>query len=75
MNAGHMAFCASDEWRRTVRDTILPVALQGVALGDDAIEIGPGPGFTTDVLRTLTRHLTAVEIDEGLAAVAGRANR
>ena len=68
MNPGHMAFCASDEWRRTVRDTILPVALQGVALGADAIEIGPGPGFTTDVLRTLTSHLTAVEVDEGLAA-------
>ena len=43
MNAGHMAFCASDEWRRMVHDTILPVALQGVELGDDAIEIGPGP--------------------------------
>ena len=37
-------------------------------LGDDAIEIGPGPGFTTDILRTMTARLTAVEIDEGLAA-------
>jgi SAM-dependent methyltransferase len=67
MNPGHMAFCASEEWRRTVRDTILPVALRGVDLGDDAIEIGPGPGFTTDVLRTMTPRLTAVEVDEGLA--------
>jgi SAM-dependent methyltransferase len=67
MNTGHMAFCASEEWRRTVRDTILPVALRGVDLGDDAIEIGPGPGFTTDVLRTMTARLTAVEVDEGLA--------
>ena len=33
-----------------------------------AIEIGPGPGFTTEVLRTMTARLTAVEIDEGLAA-------
>jgi SAM-dependent methyltransferase len=68
MNPGHMAFCASEEWRRTVRDTILPVALRGVDLGDDAIEIGPGPGFTTDVLRRTTPRLTAVEVDEGLAA-------
>jgi SAM-dependent methyltransferase len=39
-----------------------------VTLGDDALEIGPGPGFTTDILRTRTAHLTAVELDAGLAA-------
>jgi SAM-dependent methyltransferase len=63
-----MEFCASEDWRRMVQDDILPEALQGVELGDAAIEIGPGPGFTTEVLRTVTAHLTAVEIDEGLAA-------
>jgi SAM-dependent methyltransferase len=68
MNEGHMAYCASEDWRRLVHDTILPVALRDVDLGADALEIGPGPGFTTDVLRTRTDHLTAVEIDEGLAA-------
>jgi SAM-dependent methyltransferase len=62
-----MEYCASDDWRRLVHETILPVALQDVQLGDAAIEIGPGPGFTTDILRTKTAHLTAVEIDEGLA--------
>ncbi len=68
-----MEYCASEDWRRMVHDTILPEALRGVELGDDAIEIGPGPGFTTDVLRTMTARLTAVEIDEGLAAsLAGR---
>lgn len=68
MNAAHMEFCASDDWRRLVHETILPEALRGVELGDEAIEIGPGPGFTTDILRTMTRRLTAVEIDGGLAA-------
>ena len=68
VNAGHMEYCASEDWRKLVHETILPVALRGVELGDDAIEIGPGPGFTTDVLRTMTAHLTAVELDEGLAA-------
>jgi len=63
-----MVFCASEDWRRIVQEEILPTALHGVALGDDAIEIGPGPGFTTDVLRTMTAHLTAVEVDERLAA-------
>jgi len=68
VNAGHMEFCASEDWRRMVRDEILPQALRGVELGDAAIEIGPGPGFTTEVLRTMTARLTAVEIDDGLAA-------
>ncbi len=63
-----MVFCASEDWRRIVQEDILPTALHGVALGNDAIEIGPGPGFTTDVLSTMTAHLTAVEVDEGLAA-------
>jgi len=62
-----MVFCASEDWRRIVQEDILPTVLHGVALGDDAIEIGPGPGFTTDVLRTMTAHLTAVEVDERLA--------
>jgi SAM-dependent methyltransferase len=50
-----------------VEETILPEALRGVSLGDDVIEIGPGPGLTTDVLRTLTARLTAVEFDPALA--------
>src|SRR6202042_2472683 len=68
VNQAHMEYCASDDWRRLVHETILPVALAGVALGDDALEIGPGPGFTTDILQTKTAHLTAVELDEGMAA-------
>lgn len=71
MNEQHMVFCAGEDWRRMVQEDILPVALRGVDLGDDALEIGPGPGFTTDVLRTMTAHLTAVEIDPGLAASLG----
>ena len=68
MNAYHLEFCASDEWRQIVEETILPVALRHVDLGPRVLEIGPGPGFTTDVLRTKTERLTAVEIDPDLAA-------
>lgn len=56
-----------------VEETILPEALRGLDLGDDVIEVGPGPGLTTDVLRTRTTHLTALEFDPDLAAaLAGR---
>jgi SAM-dependent methyltransferase len=68
-----MEFCASPAWRQLVEDVILPVALDGTDLGPTVIEIGPGPGFTTDVLKGLTTSLTAVEIDPELArALANR---
>ena len=52
---------------------ILPEALDDLDLGNDVVEVGPGPGFTTDVLRTRTDRLTAVEIDRALAdALAAR---
>ena len=68
MNDAHLVFCASPEWRQIVEELILPVALADTDLGDDVIEVGPGPGFTTDVLRTRTARLTAVEVDDELAA-------
>ena len=67
MNEAHMKFCASPEWRQIVEERILPDALQDVDLGHDIIEIGPGPGFTTDVLRRLSDRVTAVEVDPDLA--------
>ena len=53
MNWFHRQVCRSGRWRRRVEGELLPWALQGVELGDDVLEIGPGPGVTTDVLRGL----------------------
>jgi SAM-dependent methyltransferase len=39
-----------------------------VELGDDVLELGPGPGATTDLLRRRTRRLTALEVDATAAA-------
>ena len=50
-----------------LEEQILPPVLRDLDLGDDVIEIGPGPGFTTDVLRRRAAHVTAVEIDAVLA--------
>ncbi len=68
MNAEHLEILASDEWRGILRDLIFPYALAGVDLGADVLEVGPGPGSTTDLLRAELPHLTAVEIDEELAS-------
>jgi len=37
-------------------------------LGADVLEIGPGPGLTTDLIRPTVERLTALEIDPQLAA-------
>jgi ubiquinone/menaquinone biosynthesis C-methylase UbiE len=67
MNAEHMELCASDDWRWTVRELILPWTLGDTDLGDDVLEVGPGFGVTTDILRTRARRLTAIEIHDELA--------
>lgn len=51
---------------------VVPWTLDGVALGDDLLEIGPGPGLTTDVLRTRAARLTCIEIDRRLATSLAR---
>jgi SAM-dependent methyltransferase len=67
MNDRHLVLCASTEWFDAVRNWIVPWAVEGVDLGDDVLEIGPGPGATTAVLHGLVRRLTVVEIDGVLA--------
>jgi ubiquinone/menaquinone biosynthesis C-methylase UbiE len=68
MNREHLELCASEEWRQTLQDLVLPYALDGAQLGDDVLEIGPGPGLTTDLLRSDVARLTAVEIHDDLAS-------
>jgi len=68
VNSFHLEYCASPEWREILQETILPEALKGKDLGERVIEIGPGPGLTTDVLCKLTKELTAVEMDPQLAS-------
>jgi SAM-dependent methyltransferase len=46
----------------------MPWGLDGLKLGQQVLEIGPGPGTTTDYLRERVGHLTSLEIDRELAA-------
>ena len=68
MNILHRRYCRSQGWGEVVEQHIIPWTLEDVALGDDLLEIGPGPGLTTDVLRTRAARLTCIEIDRRLAA-------
>ena len=46
---------------------ILPWALDGLELGSNVLEVGPGYGVTSDLLHQRVEHLTCVEIDRSLA--------
>jgi SAM-dependent methyltransferase len=67
MNEEHLRLCGGDEWASTLEEHIIPWVLDEVELGDEVIELGPGPGRTTEILRTLTARLIAVEADSELA--------
>jgi SAM-dependent methyltransferase len=68
VNDQHLRLCASAEWAALVREELLPWVLGNDELGDDVLELGAGPGLVTDLLIERAPRVTAVEIDERLAA-------
>jgi len=67
MNRLHQWLCRSERWRSTIAQR-LPWAIGETDLGPNVLEIGPGPGLTTELLRASVPRLTALEIDAKLAA-------
>ncbi len=67
MNRLHRWYCQSNHWRHRLGTEILPWSLRGVDLGGEVLELGPGPGLTTDWLRPQCRHITCLELDPNLA--------
>jgi SAM-dependent methyltransferase len=67
VNQAHLEFLASPDWARMLETDLLPWLERVADLGDDVLEVGPGPGLTTDLLRQRTAKVTAVEIDGELA--------
>jgi SAM-dependent methyltransferase len=74
MNEGHLQYLASPEWAKTLETDLLPWIDSVGDLGDDVLEVGPGPGLTTDLLRPRgSRRLAGTNVDviHGDAADAG----
>ncbi len=67
MNWIHHWLCRSNAWKRKLEQRVIPWALRDVDLGQELLELGPGPGLTTDILRRRVANLTAIEIDTRLA--------
>jgi ubiquinone/menaquinone biosynthesis C-methylase UbiE len=72
MNLLHRWICRSAYWKKTVTEQILPWVLEDIDLGADVLEVGPGPGLTTDLLRDRCAHLTALEVDAKMAELLQR---
>jgi len=66
VNRLHHWLCRSDRWRKTIEQRV-PWVLSDAKLGQDVLEVGPGPGITTDLVRITASRLTAIELDPKLA--------
>jgi len=67
MNLAHRVMCSSKTWKNTVETHVIPWVLEGLELGPNVLEIGPGPGITTELLHPRFERLTCIEIDSGFA--------
>jgi SAM-dependent methyltransferase len=67
VNENHANLLGTAEWAAHLHEDILPAVTDGVDLGDDLLEIGPGPGAASEWLRHRVRRLVALELDPAAA--------
>ena len=72
MNKWHAELLGTPEWAAFLHEQVLPVVTHGVDLGDDLLEIGPGPGAATEWLRHRVTRLVALELEPEAAAALGQ---
>lgn len=63
MNSDHQRLCSSAEWAEHIQTEVLPQLISRIDLGDEMLELGPGPGGATDLLHRRVGRLTALELD------------
>ncbi|MGH9737854.1 MAG: class I SAM-dependent methyltransferase [Candidatus Acidiferrales bacterium] len=62
MNFVHRRLCRSARWRSVLEQFVVPSALADGHLGEEVLELGPGDGLTTELLRPHISRITALEI-------------
>lgn len=73
VNENHAKLLGTPEWAAYLHEDILPAVTAGVDLGEDLLEIGPGPGAATEWLRHRVRRVVALELDpEAVVALRSR---
>lgn len=68
VNEFHLQMLSSPQWAEMLEHDLLPWIERVAELGDDVLEVGPGPGLTTDLLRRRVARVTAIELDDDLYA-------
>lgn len=67
MNENH-ALCSTPEWAEFMESEVLEPVTAGLDLGEEMLELGPGPGATTRWLRHRVKRVVAFELDPDAAA-------
>jgi len=76
VNRFHRYYCASPRWARLVQTALVPAVLEGTELDRRVLELGPGPGLTTEVLAGVARSgMTEAAAIAGLGCTAPTAHR
>jgi SAM-dependent methyltransferase len=68
VNLIHRHLCQSPAWRKVLEEYVVPWTLADSSLGSHVLELGPGQGLTTELLRPHFSRMTALEVDPKLAA-------
>jgi ubiquinone/menaquinone biosynthesis C-methylase UbiE len=68
MNRFENWFCGSSLWRFVTERRLLPWILSGYALGDHVLEVGAGPGATTNELLRRAGRVTSLEYDRSFVS-------
>ena len=63
----NQALCSTPEWAEFVESEVLEPVTVGLDLGNEMLEIGPGPGAATHWLRHRVKRLVALELDPDAA--------
>jgi ubiquinone/menaquinone biosynthesis C-methylase UbiE len=73
MNENHAKLMPSPEWFAHIQDEVLPRAAEGVTLGAEVLELGPGYGASTQWLQSRAGRVIAVEYEqESVTRLAGQ---
>ena len=50
VNENHARLCPSPQWAAYIQADLLPTLVDGIDLGDELLEIGPGPGAALSLI-------------------------
>jgi ubiquinone/menaquinone biosynthesis C-methylase UbiE len=67
MNENHARVCGGPEWAAFLQTELLPGLAGPLDLGRELLEVGPGPGASTEWLRGRVERLVALELEKEAA--------